>query len=356
MSERQNTIVFTFDPKSPRISAFDIHEWIYEHLHLPERYIKMVQIDGLRRQMYIKFVDFQRLQDILHLTNGQLEYRHGKGEISLVRIELAATGTKRVRIASLPPEVPDGFVRTALLRYGEVKEIQEESWSKAYRYSVANCIRIVVIALAKHIPTHMTMAGNRVLVSYEGHPMTFYDCNETGHLYQVCPNRRSSWRHGAYGALLFVGRHCGEGNAESISCLRWVRGGGGSKKRRPDKPDHQDAGGAEGSIPLGGETKDTWRNRAVRRNCEGAATVTEVRSELTALCTEVVLDAADSMECGEEVSEEVHAESAIQLLATHPQEDHGASKLERDVEVREGGKHELDSGRAENTPPSQTTQ
>jgi hypothetical protein len=192
MSERQNTIVFTFDPKSPRISAFDIHEWIYEHLHLPGRYIKMAQIDGLRRQMYIKFVDFQRLQDILHLTNGQLEYRHGNGEISLVRIELAATSTKRVRIASLPPEVPDEFVRTALLRYGKVKEIQEESWSKAYRYSVANGIRIVVIALAKHIPSHMTMAGNRVLVSYEGHPMTCHDCNETGHLYQVCPNRRKA--------------------------------------------------------------------------------------------------------------------------------------------------------------------
>jgi hypothetical protein len=47
-----------------------------------------------------------------------------------------------------------------------------------------------VIALAKHIPFHKTMAGNRVLVSHEGQPMTCYGCNEVGHLYQVCLNRR----------------------------------------------------------------------------------------------------------------------------------------------------------------------
>jgi hypothetical protein len=32
--------------KSPRISAFNIHEWIYEKLHLPEEDLNMIQIDG----------------------------------------------------------------------------------------------------------------------------------------------------------------------------------------------------------------------------------------------------------------------------------------------------------------------
>ena len=35
MSERQNTVVSSFDPKRSRTSAFDIHEWIYEQLHVP---------------------------------------------------------------------------------------------------------------------------------------------------------------------------------------------------------------------------------------------------------------------------------------------------------------------------------
>jgi hypothetical protein len=150
----------------------------------------MVQIDGPRRQVYIKFVEFQRLQEVLHSTNGHTEYRHDNGEISQVRIEMAGMGTRRVRIANLPPEIPDGTVRLAPSKYVEIKDIQEESWSRAYRYSVANGIRIVVIALTKHIPSHMTIAGNRVLMSYEGQPMTRYGYGETGHPYQVCPKRR----------------------------------------------------------------------------------------------------------------------------------------------------------------------
>jgi len=57
MSERQNIIVCIFDTGSPRISAFKIHEWSYAKLKLPEYEVIMVQIDGTRRRVYIKFVD-----------------------------------------------------------------------------------------------------------------------------------------------------------------------------------------------------------------------------------------------------------------------------------------------------------
>ena len=36
----------------------------------------------------------------------------------------------------------------------------------------------------------MTMAGNRVLISYESQPPTCYGCNENGHQYYECPKRR----------------------------------------------------------------------------------------------------------------------------------------------------------------------
>jgi len=41
-------------------------------------------------------------------------------------------------------------------------------------------------------PQHMTIAGNRVLVSYEGQPMTCYGCGDTGYLYQFCPQAATS--------------------------------------------------------------------------------------------------------------------------------------------------------------------
>jgi hypothetical protein len=43
-----------------------------------------------------------------------------------------------------------------------------------------------------HLPSHMTIAGNRVIVSYEEQPATCYGCNDTGHQYQDCPRRKRS--------------------------------------------------------------------------------------------------------------------------------------------------------------------
>ena len=126
MSERQNTVVCSFDPKSPRISALDIHEWIFEQLHLPENVVTMVWIEGTRRQVHIKFTDFQYLQELLHSTTGQSEYKHDNGEISQVKIEMAGMGTRLVRLTNLPPETPDEAVRIAFSQYGGIREMQGE--------------------------------------------------------------------------------------------------------------------------------------------------------------------------------------------------------------------------------------
>jgi hypothetical protein len=42
----------------------------------------------------------------------------------------------------------------------------------------------------KHLPSRVTIAGYRALISYEGQPQTCYGCGETDHMYQVCPKRR----------------------------------------------------------------------------------------------------------------------------------------------------------------------
>jgi hypothetical protein len=102
---------------------------------------------------------------------------------------------RKVRIVNLPPKVPDAVIRRVLSSYGKVQGMEAETWSRAYRYTVGNGTRIASITLTKHIPSHITMAGNRVLVSYEGQPMTCYGCNGTGHLYKACPMRRLNRPH-----------------------------------------------------------------------------------------------------------------------------------------------------------------
>jgi len=50
------------------------------------------------------------------------------------------------------------------------------------------------MTIGKHIPSHTTIAGYRVLTSYEGRPLTCYDYGATGHMYQACPKKRGKGR------------------------------------------------------------------------------------------------------------------------------------------------------------------
>jgi len=133
MSDRLNTILCGFDPRSPRINAFHIHECIYENLHIAEENIRMIQVDGPRRRVYIKFTDEENMNTIIRNTEGQLSFRHDNGEISKLFIEIAGMGTKKIRIASLPPEVKENEIRACMSRFGKVKSVRDEVWTSAYR-------------------------------------------------------------------------------------------------------------------------------------------------------------------------------------------------------------------------------
>jgi len=107
MSDRQMTLVCCFDPRSPRISTYDIHEWIYDTLRLPREDITMIQVDGIKRRVFIKFSNKIRMEELLEGTEGKCVYKHDTGELSQVNVELAGMGTKRLRIAGLSPEVKE---------------------------------------------------------------------------------------------------------------------------------------------------------------------------------------------------------------------------------------------------------
>jgi hypothetical protein len=57
------------------------------------------------------------------------------------------------------------------------------------RYPVDNGVRQVTMVLSRHAPSHLTVAWQRVLLSYEGQQPTCYGCGEPGHMYQGCPAR-----------------------------------------------------------------------------------------------------------------------------------------------------------------------
>jgi len=78
------------------------------------------------RRVYIKFVSAEIMQSILQNIQTQQEYRHDNCEISIVKVELAGMGVRRVRVAGLPPEVNEPVLRDAMSKCGDIKDIQEE--------------------------------------------------------------------------------------------------------------------------------------------------------------------------------------------------------------------------------------
>jgi hypothetical protein len=66
-------------------------------------------------------------------TQREGKIHHSNGEMSTVRIEAAGMGIKRVGLPNIPPEIPDRIIQMVMVKYGEVKGIQAETWSRTYR-------------------------------------------------------------------------------------------------------------------------------------------------------------------------------------------------------------------------------
>ena len=53
--------------------------------------VQIIQVDGMKRHVYIKLADADSLHALLQDTAGQTEYKYPTGEISIVHIALAGS-------------------------------------------------------------------------------------------------------------------------------------------------------------------------------------------------------------------------------------------------------------------------
>jgi hypothetical protein len=98
---------------------------------------------------------------IIRQLQGEHEYKHVTGEVSIVTENAVGLGHRRLLVYRLPPEIQDQTLIVCLSQYGIVKQIREEKWSPQHRYKISSGGRLVNIDHKKHVPSELYISGNR---------------------------------------------------------------------------------------------------------------------------------------------------------------------------------------------------
>jgi hypothetical protein len=106
-------------PVKSQDNGLCIHEWIFATMRIPEHKILMIQIDGIKRQVYIKLTDNDCALARLRETGGQAEYKYPTGELFIVNITMAGYGHKTRSCSRL---TAGGNKRNARRIFGPVRQ------------------------------------------------------------------------------------------------------------------------------------------------------------------------------------------------------------------------------------------
>jgi hypothetical protein len=79
----------------------------------------MIQVEGTNRQVHIKVMTQDMLDEIITTAIRTITSAHKEGNISAVKVEMSGLGGRRIRVVNLPPEMPPTNIFRVLEPYGK---------------------------------------------------------------------------------------------------------------------------------------------------------------------------------------------------------------------------------------------
>ncbi len=185
---RKTTVLFVWDAGAPPITSLGVHEFLKNEVRLEEADLVGIQVDIPLKKVWVKFVAEDLCFDVVQ--HGRYEYKHGNGEISIVRAQGAGLGSRLVRVFRLPFEVSNLKLSAELSKYGKViGGVQDERFDDKHVFKVRTGVRRARVEISQHIPSYITVDNQKCLVMYAGQPATCGICNLPGHLRKQCPEK-----------------------------------------------------------------------------------------------------------------------------------------------------------------------
>lgn len=170
-------------------SALEIHDWISKVIGISDDSIHTMQLDADQYCVFVKLFDPVMLDKIIAKFGRSVDFVHRDGTQSKVSIRRADANYINVRVLNLPIEIDNVKIKDVLSKYGEVRDIVNEKWSKQFKLQCFNGVRAVEMDVKVNIPSYVTVEGYKAHVIYTGQTPTCHICNESGHFRQDCPRR-----------------------------------------------------------------------------------------------------------------------------------------------------------------------
>lgn len=204
MDEIVNTVQFRFPPASPRPSWSEIANFV-KQLEEDLLLIETAYRTAHDRSLFVKFVSREAMIGSLKKNAEPRRFLYTNGTAVEVRMSIAGSTLRYVRVFDLPPEVSDEKLSLAMSEYGKVERLVREKFPADLGLGhMYTGVRGVYIELNKEIPPAIEVGKRRGYVFYDGLKDTCFLCHAVGHRKNSCPQRqpRKQQQPGSYAAVL----------------------------------------------------------------------------------------------------------------------------------------------------------
>ncbi|KXJ62507.1 hypothetical protein RP20_CCG013357 [Aedes albopictus] len=191
MCEIVNTAQFRFPPGSPRPTLEDIATFLKE-LNADVNTMETVYKTAHDRSLFIKFTSQAALLETMERNAEPKTFAYSNGSCVEVRMFIAGTNVRYVRVFDLPPEVTDNTLTLEMEKFGTVQRVVREKFPANLGLGhLFTGVRGVHIDVKKDISPMIEVMGRKGRIFYDGLKNTCFSCHATGHRKDSCPKRRS---------------------------------------------------------------------------------------------------------------------------------------------------------------------
>lgn len=187
MAVRKDTVTLAFLQGRP--SNVELCKWLDQELKVKTSELFSVGHEHGGSRIHLKFTSSARIEELCRVSERLFTFEDGKQ--TKVIVSTAGFGTKLVRIKNLPMEVTKAEIRGELTNFGNVLDVECETYGKGSVFQgIYTETRLVRVNLKKHIPNYRRIGGFEAYIEYFGQPRTCQICASTEHLRAECSQRR----------------------------------------------------------------------------------------------------------------------------------------------------------------------